>query len=122
GENSETVARRGDKLGAKVCLGVKDKLEVALALIEERGLTLDQCACIGDDVNDLELLRAVGLSACPADAMLEVREAVNLVCGRRGGDGAFREFAEMILAVHHSARPLPGQPQGEVHAAHSRAS
>ncbi|HXW96926.1 MAG TPA: HAD hydrolase family protein [Gemmatimonadales bacterium] len=98
-ENSGMIARRGEKLRVEVLLGARDKLPHVRELLAKRSLTLAQCAYIGDDVNDLELLRAVGLSACPADAEPEVRQSVQLVCGRPGGHGAFRELAELILAV-----------------------
>jgi len=98
-EQSDMVARRAEKLGAAVFLGVRDKLSLAERLVGERGLTLEECAYIGDDLNDLRLLQAVGFSACPADAEPPVRRAVDLVCDHRGGYGAFRELAEVIVAV-----------------------
>ena len=57
-------------------------------------------AYIGDDVNDLEALRAVGFSAAPADAMPSVLKAVHYVCEKKGGEGAVREVADLILAAH----------------------
>ena len=51
-----------------------------------------------DDVNDLEVLERAGISACPADAMAVVAAIVDYRCGTRGGYGAFREFAECLIA------------------------
>ena len=62
--------------------------------------SLDQVAYIGGDVNDLEALRAVGFSAAPADAMPSVLKAVCYVCKKKGGEGAVREVADLILAAH----------------------
>lgn len=105
-EDSGIVAARARKIGAEVILGSRDKLAAATRLIEERGLTLSEVAFIGDDLNDLELLQAVGLSACPADAEPTVAAAVAHVGTRPGGHGAFRELAEFILAAR-AAHPAP---------------
>ncbi|MFO0585757.1 MAG: HAD hydrolase family protein [Anaeromyxobacter sp.] len=51
---------------------------------------------MGDDVNDVPLLRKVGLSACPADAMPEVKAAVHFVTTAKGGRGAVRELCDLI--------------------------
>ncbi len=61
------------------------------------GLTLSQVAYIGDDINDLEALKAVRISATPADGMPKVAAVVDYVCRKKGGEGAVREIIEMIL-------------------------
>jgi len=58
---------------------------------------LSQVAYIGDDINDLEALKAVGFSASPADGMPQIAAAVDYVCQKKGGEGAVREIVEMIL-------------------------
>jgi 3-deoxy-D-manno-octulosonate 8-phosphate phosphatase (KDO 8-P phosphatase) len=112
GERSPSVLRRAEKLGLQhVLLGVKDKLGAVRALCEELGLTLGELGYIGDDVNDLEVLRVVtaqGLTGAPADGLPSVLEAVNHVCSAPGGHGAFRDFAEWILG-HRTAAPSPGR-------------
>jgi YrbI family 3-deoxy-D-manno-octulosonate 8-phosphate phosphatase len=108
GEASAIIGRRGRKIGAEVILGAKKKLAVASELAAAKRLSLRELAYIGDDVNDLELLQAVGLSACPANAEPAVQAAVDLVLSRKGGDGAFREFADFILA--HRAEPTDPDP------------
>jgi YrbI family 3-deoxy-D-manno-octulosonate 8-phosphate phosphatase len=60
---------------------------------------LKEVAYIGDDVNDLEALRAVGFSAAPADALPPILKAVQYVCRKKGGEGAVREIADLILAA-----------------------
>jgi YrbI family 3-deoxy-D-manno-octulosonate 8-phosphate phosphatase len=69
-EKTAIVERRGQKLAVpEVHQGVDDKLAVLTTLAKKYGLSLDQVAYIGDDVNDLGALRAVGFSAAPADAL-----------------------------------------------------
>ena len=99
-EKTTIVERRGQKLAVpEVHQGVDDKLAVLTTLAKKYGLTLDKVAYIGDDVNDLEALHAVGFSAAPADAMPSVLKAVHYVCKKRGGEGAVREIADLILAA-----------------------
>ena len=99
-EKTAIVERRGQKLAVpEVHQGVEDKLTDLTRLARKHGLTLAQVAYIGDDVNDLDALRAVGLSAAPADAMPVVLEAVHYVCAKKGGEGAVRELADLILAA-----------------------
>ena len=103
-EKTTIVERRGQKLAVpEVHQGVDDKLAVLTTLAKKYGLTLDKVAYIGDDVNDLEALRAVGFSAAPADAMPSVLEAVHFVCKKKGGEGAVRELADLILAARQRA-------------------
>lgn len=97
-ERTKLVARRAEKLAIpEVHQGVMDKLGVVRAMADRHGLSLEQVAYIGDDVNDLEALKAVGFSAAPADAMPVVRAAVDYVCEKKGGEGAVREIIEMML-------------------------
>ena len=99
GELSESVKRRAEKLGIEeLHLGVKVKLPKVAEIAQRRGLNLSEIAYIGDDVNDLEVLRAVGLSACPGDAMPEVKDICDFICHKPGGQGAFRELAEWIIS------------------------
>jgi 3-deoxy-D-manno-octulosonate 8-phosphate phosphatase (KDO 8-P phosphatase) len=74
----------------------RDKLE-GYAQLAPLGFPDDAVAYMGDDVNDLGLLRKVGLSAAPADAHPAVRAAVHLVTQAPGGRGAVRELVELIL-------------------------
>ena len=74
----------------------RDKLE-GYAELAHLGIPDEAVAYMGDDVNDLGLLRRVGLAACPADAHPSVRAAVHLVAQAPGGRGAVRELVELIL-------------------------
>jgi 3-deoxy-D-manno-octulosonate 8-phosphate phosphatase (KDO 8-P phosphatase) len=116
-EQSRAVERRAEKLRLPhVFLGVRDKERVLPEILRDTGLALDQLAYIGDDVNDLGLLQAVGregLTGAPADAMAEVVAAVHCRCLNPGGFGAFREFAEWILDLRRPEGPRPKLVKGE---------
>jgi len=77
--------------------GTWDKIGELKKICEAEKIELENVAYIGDDVNDLEIINAVGFSAAPSDAVKSVLESVDYVCKRRGGDAVFREFAELIL-------------------------
>lgn len=97
-ERTKLVARRAEKLAIpELHQGVMDKLSCLRELAARHGLTLSQVAYIGDDINDLEALKAVGFSASPADGMPQIAAAVDYVCQKKGGEGAVREIVEMIL-------------------------
>lgn len=97
-ENTRIVERRAAKLKLDhLFQGVKDKLAVVDELRMQLGLDWDEIAYIGDDINDLEVLRRVGWSACPVDAEPSIVGVVRSRCLRKGGEGVVREFAEMIL-------------------------
>jgi 3-deoxy-D-manno-octulosonate 8-phosphate phosphatase (KDO 8-P phosphatase) len=99
-EKTAIVERRGQKLAVpEVHQGIDEKLTDLTRLARKYGLTPEQVAYIGDDVNDLEALRAVGFSAAPADAMPVVLQAVHYVCVKKGGEGAVRELADLLLAA-----------------------
>ena len=113
-EPPDLIAPRAGKLAlGHLWTGVRDKHAQLGRILDDTGVGLDQLAYIGDDVNDLGILEAigeVGLTAAPADAMPEVRDAVHYICSAPGGRGAFREVAEWLLRlrtqaeVHHEER------------------
>lgn len=98
GENSPVVAARAKKLKIDRCyLGVADKLSLAGQLCDELGITLADVAFIGDDLNDLPLLKKVGVSGCPSNTSDYVSRHVKYRGTVHGGHGAFREFVESVL-------------------------
>lgn len=101
GEHSGAVRQRAEKLNIiELHLGIRDKPAVLSDILVRRNLTLVQVAYIGDDTNDVEIMKQVGLAACPADATSFARAVAHYVCPSRGGYGAFRDFAELIIAAH----------------------
>jgi len=98
GENTQIVQRRADKLKiSHVYMGIKNKLEVAEKLCAEFGIDLQEVAFVGDDLNDAILLKAVGFSAVPANAPVYMEKFAKLRLSKSGGNGAFREFVELLL-------------------------
>ncbi len=101
GEDTQIVDRRAKKLKIEYLFqGVTDKLKVAQDLCRDMGITLGEVAYIGDDLGDMELLQAVRWSAAPANAPDYVKTLVKYVTSKKGGDGAFRDFVEWLLAGH----------------------
>lgn len=100
-ENTKMVERRAAKLKMDYLYqgkGFSGKLDAALDICKKEGITLQQVAYIGDDVNCIELLKAVGVAACPANATPKVKAINNIIqLQKNGGDGAVREFIDMIL-------------------------
>ena len=98
GENTEIVRRRAEKLKVDyLYMGVNDKVSTAKAVCEELHISLDDVAYIGDDLNDIRLLRLVGWAGVPASAPAYVRELSTVTLKKRGGEGVFREFVEAII-------------------------
>ena len=98
GENTQIVQRRADKLKVDYCyLGCKDKVAVAQQLCDALGITLQDVAYIGDDINDLSLLKLVRWSGVPSSAPHYIQSVANVSLEKKGGEGVFREFIETIF-------------------------
>lgn len=98
GRYAECVAHRARDLGIdEVHQAAADKLAAFEKVRRRYGLAPEQCAFMGDDILDVPLLRAVGLAAAPADARPEAKAVAHVVTEARGGEGAIRELAEVIL-------------------------
>ncbi len=98
GRSSQIVERRAADLKIKhLHQGVMDKLSKLKEVAASLGISAAEIAYIGDDINDMECIRYCGYTACPADALPAVREAVDYVCTRNGGRGAVREFIDRFL-------------------------
>ena len=98
GRDSQVVKNRCKELGFDFHLhGIKDKYKAIIDQVHQMGISMNECAYIGDDLIDLPILINVGLSAAPLDAISYVRDKVDLVSSFKGGDGAFREVADVIL-------------------------
>lgn len=98
GRTSKPTSIRAAELGIdEVHQGIRDKLPLYEKILEEKGLTDEQVAYMGDDWMDVPLLLRVGFSATVADAVEEAKEAADYITAKRGGDGAVREFIELIL-------------------------
>ncbi|MGA3013239.1 MAG: HAD-IIIA family hydrolase [Bacteroidales bacterium] len=99
GENSKIVLTRVKKLKInEYHPESKNKYKVLKEILLRRELSLEQIAYMGDDVNDMEIMQHVGLSGAPADAMPMILDIAHIVTENKGGFGAFREFAEIIIS------------------------
>jgi YrbI family 3-deoxy-D-manno-octulosonate 8-phosphate phosphatase len=98
GEDTKIVERRAKKLKVKYLIqGSRNKLSDAEKLCSKLKLKLKELAYIGDDYIDLNLLQQVGFSGTPANAPAYIKDKVDFVTNRSGGEGAFREFVEEIF-------------------------
>ena len=98
GENSDVVIARAKKLQIdEVYVDEHEKLKRLTYLTKKYDITMDEVAYIGDDVNDLEVLKAVGFSALAGNSPIQDQFTPDYVTTRHGGNGAFREFADIIL-------------------------
>lgn len=100
-EDRQLNQRRADKLKLDFFYqGKKNggKLAVAREICQKMGISMQEVAYIGDDVNCIELLSAVGMAACPADADSRVKAIPGIhVMTKKGGEGCVREFCEMLM-------------------------
>ncbi|BAK73106.1 HAD family hydrolase [Arcobacter sp. L] len=98
GRNSSLVEKRARELNiTHLHQGVKNKQEVLENILKQEGLSWNQVAAIGDDLNDYNMLKKVGLSFTPANGTRYLKDFVNVICERKGGDGAVREMLEYIF-------------------------
>lgn len=97
---SPMILARAERLKIKHCyIGEWDKAQKLIEICKALNISPQEALFIGDDVNDLNVIETAGLSACPADAVTKVKNAVDYVCKRKGGEGVLREIAEMIFSV-----------------------
>lgn len=101
-ENTKIVERRAAKLKMDYLYqgkGFGNKLEAALEICAKEGIDMKDVAYIGDDVNCIEILKAVGYAACPANALPAVKAIPGIIqLKKSGGDGAVREFIDMLMS------------------------
>ncbi|MFC2066908.1 KdsC family phosphatase [Chloroflexota bacterium] len=97
-ENTQIVVRRAAKLKIdEVYQGTEDKLAALREIMSKYGLTQDEVAYIGDDINDLPVLRAVGLAITVTDGLTENLKIAHYVTRAKGGECAVREVSTLIL-------------------------
>ena len=99
-ENSDIVLRRAEKLQIdKVYIDEKQKLNRMIKVCQELRISMNEVAYIGDDLNDLELLEQVGLSAMPSNSPILDLFSPDYITEKSGGQGAFREFIDQIIQI-----------------------
>ncbi|HEU5137079.1 MAG TPA: HAD-IIIA family hydrolase [Steroidobacteraceae bacterium] len=104
GRKSAAVARRAKELGIRhVIQGANDKLTALRKLSKARRVSLEECACVGDDTPDAPILAAAGLGIAVADAHPDALAAADLVTTRPGGHGAVREVCDWLMMARKAA-------------------
>ena len=97
-ESVDLNRRRAEKLKLDILeAGCKDKLGTIKRICEERGIDMANVCYIGDDINDIEAIKAVGYGCCPADAMPDVKAVADYVTAAKGGEGVIREVVSKCL-------------------------
>ena len=98
GITEHMVQDRATLLGIEhVYVGREPKLDILNTWCTELGYSLDEVAIIGDDLNDLPVMQAVGLAVCPASAVSKVKSVADIILSRKGGDACVREFIDNYL-------------------------
>jgi len=104
GRQSAAVEKRMTELGVPhVVLGCKNKVAAMDELARELGLSVSECAYVGDDLPDLPLLEHVGFSVAVANAVPALQEYCDYVTGKPGGSGAVREVCDLLVAASDNA-------------------
>ena len=97
-ENSKIVKERVKKIKiVDLYSDVIKKEEMIPEILKKYDVSSDEIAYIGDDVNDVEIMKIVGFSATPFDGNFVVKENVDYTCKMEGGKGAFREIADLLI-------------------------
>ncbi len=107
GRNSKMVLARCEELGIKhVHMGVENKAIALAEVIKSLGLTSADCAVMGDDWPDMQMMKQAGLRICPAQGHEAVKEFAHLVTARNGGNCAVREVCDLILKAQNRYEEL----------------
>ena len=97
-ENSKITKKWAKEMNvSKTYSGIKNKEKELEKICKSYKILPSEIAFIGDDVNDIELMKKVGFSATPFDGILQAKKIVNYVCKTSGGNGALREIIDLIL-------------------------
>lgn len=98
GKESPVVLQRAEELKiGHVHQGAKDKGAILREIAEKEGISLEETAVIGDDLNDLKMFAICGKSYCPANAAVTIQERADHTLSQKGGEGAVREMIEDIV-------------------------
>ena len=105
GRTSKIVEIRAKELGiTHLHQGVDNKDEIIENILKSENLSWDNVAAIGDDLNDYKMLKKVGLSFTLSDAVDDIKSIADVVCTKKGGDGAVREMIEYILDKYYNKK------------------
>lgn len=98
GFKGEAVQRRAEMLGIQHCIVNREpKMNTLRTICKKLNIEIENVAIIGDDVNDLEIMRNCGITACPKDAVGSVKNEADIILSLRGGEGCVREFIDHYM-------------------------
>lgn len=98
GGNSQSVLHRFKYLGiTDVFLGVQDKVEVLHNYFNDKNITSENVLYMGDDIPDYHSMAACGVATCPKDAAVEIKEIVDYISDKNGGEGCVRDIIEQVM-------------------------
>ena len=101
GATSASINNRMEMLGVTQCYtGCGDKIKTYEKFLADNGLRDEEVLCMGDDLPDYPLLQRAGVSACPADAAVEIKEIADYISLYEGGKGCVRDLIEQVLKTH----------------------
>ena len=99
-EKNLVVAARAKKLKIPVIQGVEDKSNAIKELSDKHGFQLARVLYVGNDLNDFNVIKLCGFSACPSDSHSKIIEISDFVLKKAGGEGVVRELLEDILGLN----------------------
>lgn len=106
-ESTEIVRKWGTNMNIKKIFdGIKQKEKILDEIKKSFHVKNDEIAYIGDDVNDLELMKAVGFSATPNDGSILAKNIADYICNCKGGEGVLREIADLILSIQYPKKKI----------------
>lgn len=106
GGKSEGVVKRLQGLGiTDIYKNISNKTEIFESYLKENNINRENCLYMGDDIPDLEIMRTVGISACPKDATTDIREIADYISDYYGGKGCVRDVIEKTLKIQKTWMP-----------------
>lgn len=96
-ENSSISKSRAKKLKINIFSNIKNKELLLPKICKKYEISPEEIMYIGDDINDFEIMKLVGFSAAPADASIKILEIADYICQKKGGNGVFREIANLLI-------------------------
>ena len=98
-ETNKVVSYRAKKLRVKVIQSIDNKLDAVGLITNQGSISLDRILYIGNDLNDLNIMKLCGYTACPSDSHPSIKNISNFVLKSRGGEGVVREIVEDVLCL-----------------------
>ncbi len=105
-EVNKVVEKRAEKLRIDCHSGVENKLVLLKKTLDEKKISSDNAAFVGNDINDIECMNYLGFGVAVKDAFPDVKKASNLILKKAGGYGAVREFCEIIYKIKLNTKDI----------------